>query len=86
MDLPDVTLVQKLVAAAAAATTAVGTLLASFDVVTVAQAGAVTGAVMALGGVYVAADAVIRNGRSRALTNPETVRELERPKTPVVND
>jgi drug/metabolite transporter superfamily protein YnfA len=86
MDMPDVTLVQKLVAAAAAASTAVMTVLAVFGVVSTTQGGAITGAILALGGVYVAADAVIRNGRSRALTNPETVRELERPGPAAFND
>lgn len=86
MDLPDVTLVQKLVATAAAASTAITTLLAVFGVISATQGGAITGAIMALGAVYVSADAVIRNGRARALANPETIRELERPKAPVVND
>lgn len=86
MQMPDVTLVQKLVAAAAAASTAISTLLAVFGVISATQGGAITGAIMALGGVYVAADAVIRNGRSRALLDPETVRELERPKSPSFND
>lgn len=86
MDLPDITLVQKLVAAVTSAVVALGTVLTLFGVATAEQAGAVAGAVAALGGVYVAADAVIRNGRARALANPESIRELERPKPPSFNE
>lgn len=35
--------------------------------------------------VIVIADAFIRNGRSRALANADSVRELERPASPVAN-
>ena len=35
--------------------------------------------------VLVAADALIRFGRSRALSNPEAIRELESVKAPYVN-
>lgn len=66
METPDVTLVQKLVAAVVAAVPVIGTLLIAFGVnVTPEQLGAVSGAIVALGGIYVIADAVIRNGRSR---------------------
>ena len=68
METPDVTLVQTLVAAVVGAVPVLGTLLIAFGVeVTPAQLGAVSGAIAALGGIYVIADAIIRNGRSRVL-------------------
>lgn len=75
METPDITLVQKLVAAAATLVGAVMAMLLVFDVVTAVQAGAVAGIVVPLGGVYLAADAVIRNGRSQI----EAARKSERP-------
>jgi hypothetical protein len=68
METPDVTAVQKLVAAVVAAVPVIGTLLMAFGIeVTAAQIGAISGAIAALGGIYVLADAIIRNGRSRVL-------------------
>lgn len=46
---------------------------------------AITNLVTVLAPVLIAADAAIRHGRSRALSNPESIRELERPGTPYVN-
>jgi len=85
MDMPDITLVQKLGAAVSAAATTIAAGLVVFDVLTVAQAGAVGGMVGGLVGVFVAADAFIRNGRSRALANPEAARMLERVEPPAYN-
>lgn len=83
MEMPDITLVQKLVAAVSTAVGSILTVLLVFGVVDPIQAGAVGGIITALGGVYVAADAVIRNGRSRVAANPEAMRELEKPAEPV---
>jgi hypothetical protein len=73
METPDVTLIQKLVAAGAALLTAVLTLVAVFDwfTPTAAQLGAITGAYAALGGLALTADAIIRNGRSRHAPPPD---------------
>ena len=72
LNTPDVTAVQKLVAAGAGLLTAVVALVNAFEWVTVdaGEAAALMGVYAALGSVLVIADAIIRNGRSRAFTMP----------------
>jgi hypothetical protein len=68
MKTPDVTLMQKLVGAISAlVVTGIGAAQAFGADLTVEQGAALLGLWTALGGVLVLADAIIRNGRSRAL-------------------
>lgn len=81
METPDVTAVQKLVAGVAAAVPAIGALLIAFGVdISTEQLGAVSGAILALGAVYVLADALIRRGRASV----EAARVAEKPYDSVV--
>lgn len=67
---PDVTLVQKLVAAVSALIAAGLAALQAFGVdLTTEQVTSIVGLWTALASVFVIADAIIRNGRARALTN-----------------
>lgn len=78
LSTPDITLMQKLVAAISAIITAgLGVAQAFGADLTVEQSAALLGLWAALGSVLVVADAVIRNGRSRALsaTPPATIEE-----------
>lgn len=87
MQTPDVTPIQKIVGAATVLIASVFTLLTAFGVdISAGQQAAVLGFVTSLGGFFVIADAVIRHGRSRALANPEAMRELERPAKAVTRD
>lgn len=80
MQTPDITPIQKLVGAVVTVIGSLLTLLTAFGVeLTAEQSGAILGFVGALGAAFVIADAVIRNGRARALANPESIREMERP-------
>lgn len=86
MNTPDVTLVQKLVGAVIAVLAALLPVLTAFGVsITTEQITAILGFATALGSAFVIADAVIRNGRSRALGNPESIREMEQPAPPAIN-
>lgn len=69
---PDITLMQKIVGAVTALIVAVLGLAQAFGwEITATQNGAILSLWTALGGILVIADAVIRNGRSRALAaNP----------------
>lgn len=68
---PDITPIQKLVAAIGAVIVALMGLINSFDIYDISgeQSAAALGFWVALGGVIVLADAIIRNGRARAFTN-----------------
>ena len=77
LQTPDVTLVQKLVAAGAGLVGAVLTALAAFGVaLDAAQISAILGLYTALGGVFVIADAVIRNGRAKMMATKITDEDL----------
>lgn len=68
---PDVTAIQKLVGAGAGLVTAIVALVNVFGwaEVDATEAAALLGVYAAFGSVLVVADAIIRNGRSRALAN-----------------
>lgn len=70
--LPDITSVQKAVAAGAVLLSSILGLVAAFGVtLSAAQIAAIGGAYAALGSFLVLADAIIRNGRSRAMLRPD---------------
>lgn len=71
LSTPDITLMQKLVAALGGVIVALIVLVNAFEFydVTAEQSGAVMGLWAAVGSVLVLADAIIRNGRSRILAN-----------------
>lgn len=70
---PDVTPMQMIVGAISGLVTAVIGMVAAFGwaELSLEQTGALLGAWAAFGSVLVLADAIIRNGRSRALLNPQ---------------
>lgn len=94
MQTPDVTPVQKLVAAALTVLGAGLTLAMSFGVdLTTEQVTAIGGFAAAVGSAFVVADAVIRNGRSKIVANSEALlrlkqvrREEERPNEALIRD
>lgn len=85
METPNVTLVQKLVGAALTVASSLITLLVAFGVdITTEQIAAILGSLSAFGSFLVLADAIIRNGRSRALGSAAAIRELQQPGPPTV--
>lgn len=72
MQTPDITPIQKLVALGAGVIPALIAVVNAFGIydVTAEQSGAILGLYTVLGSFTVLADAIIRNGRSRALINP----------------
>ena len=72
LQTPDVTAIQKLVAAGLVLLGAVLALVNEFEwaEIDAGEAAAITGVYAALGSVLVLADAIIRNGRSRAFSLP----------------
>ena len=87
METPDITPIQKLVAAVVSVIASLLTVLQAFGVpLTMNQSGALLGFFTTLGAAFVIADAVIRNGRSRSLANPNSIHALSRPGAPSVND
>lgn len=81
MKTPDITPAQ-----IKAALIALFGLIAAFGLpVSQEKQDAIIQVVTVLSPAIVLADAYIRNGRSRVLANPESIRELERPASPVAN-
>lgn len=72
LQTPDITAIQKLVAAGLVLLGAVLALVNAFDWTTIdaGEATAITGVYTAFGSVLVLADSIIRNGRARAFSLP----------------
>lgn len=81
MDMPDVTKIQLV----AIVQPAIATAIAFGVPISDAQSVALMGMAGAVSSFLVLADALVRNGRSRMLTNVEAIKELERPAAPVSN-
>lgn len=77
MKTPDITRAQVLGTVQALVAVAVGVGMDAWQIVAM---------VVPISVAQIIADAIIRNGRARALANPESLRELERPARAVIND